>query len=207
MTKPTNRLLNKVLVIDEMPVIGLGLQEAFRAINPEVTVESAENLFTVLSSPAYHDHRFDLVIAAPPNDGLATDILQPVTDLREKFPDTRILLFAESYDPSIIEKMKPAGVDAYVHKYEPVEELRTAYRKLAGGESYISGIFHTVYFKYGMNPAFIQRQDDLLISVGNAQREVLLLLCQGRTFEQIAGTLQKPLAEIARIVQHFSAKL
>ncbi len=201
------RLLNKVLVIDEMPVICLGLQEAFRAINKEVTVESAENLFTVISSPTYDHKAYDLIIAAPPNDGYADDILQPVADLRKKFPEPKILLFAESYNPTIIEKMKPLAIDAYVHKYEGIKEIREAYEKLSENESYISGIFHTIYFKYGLNPAFLQQRNDLLISVSTIQRSILRLLCQGKTIKEIADSLQRPPAEIMGQINHFCARL
>jgi hypothetical protein len=41
------------------------------------------------------------------------------------------------------------GIDAYVHKYEPIEEILKAYLQLARGETIISSMFHTLYYQYG----------------------------------------------------------
>lgn len=59
------------------------------------------------------------------------------------------MIYSTIYDPLIIQKMKETGIDAYVHKYESVDEIRKAYRHLSAGESYVSGIFHTLYYDYG----------------------------------------------------------
>jgi DNA-binding NarL/FixJ family response regulator len=59
------------------------------------------------------------------------------------------MVYSNAYDPVIIEKMTATGIDAYVHKYESVEEIRKAYIYLGKGESYISEIFHTLYYEYG----------------------------------------------------------
>jgi len=58
-------------------------------------------------------------------------------------------IFPKTYDAIIIEKMAATGIDAYVHKYESIEEIRKAYCRLAKGESYVSEIFHTLYYEYG----------------------------------------------------------
>jgi DNA-binding NarL/FixJ family response regulator len=46
--------------------------------------------------------------------------------------------------------METVGIDAYVHKYESIDEIRKAYAELSKGETYISGIFHTMYYQYGL---------------------------------------------------------
>jgi DNA-binding NarL/FixJ family response regulator len=59
------------------------------------------------------------------------------------------MIYSSNYDPQIIEKMATAGIDAYVNKYEPIEEIRRAYRQLSQGEAFVSEIFHTLYYEYG----------------------------------------------------------
>lgn len=60
------------------------------------------------------------------------------------------MIYSSSYDPQIIEKMPEAGIDAYVHKFEPIEEIRKAYQHLSRGEPFVSAIFHALYYDYGL---------------------------------------------------------
>jgi hypothetical protein len=45
--------------------------------------------------------------------------------------------------------MADTGIDAYVHKYEPIDEIVRGYKQLSGGETFVSSIFHTLYYEYG----------------------------------------------------------
>ena len=74
---------------------------------------------------------------------------QAVSELKRRFGQPLIMIYSSAYDPQIIEQMATAGIDAYVHKYESIEEIRNGYAKLSNGETFISGIFHTLYYDYG----------------------------------------------------------
>jgi DNA-binding NarL/FixJ family response regulator len=142
--------LDKILVIDDLPLIPLAFQEVFRAINKLAIVEYSENIFSALSCKAYANASFDLVITGSLlQDNFSEHLQQAVTELKKKFGDSRVMLYSSAYDPVIIEKMAGTGIDAYVHKYESIEEIRKAYARLAKGESYISEIFRTLYYDYG----------------------------------------------------------
>ena len=145
----TSTPLDKILVIDDLPLIPLAFQEVFRAINSAAVVEYSENIFSALSARIYEQARFDLVITGSLQDNYSEQLQQAVTELKKKFDNPKIMLYSSAYDPLIIEKMPEAGIDAYVHKYESIEEIRKAYTRLSNGEPYISGIFHTLYFEYG----------------------------------------------------------
>jgi DNA-binding NarL/FixJ family response regulator len=145
--KPTP--LDKILVIDDLPLIPLAFQEVFRAINKSAKVEYSENIFSALSARIYANAVFDLVITGSLQDNFSEQLQQAVTELKKKFGNPRIMLYSSAYDPVIIEKMAATGIDAYVHKYESIEEIRKAYIHLGKGESYVSEIFHTLYYEYG----------------------------------------------------------
>ncbi|MES1249847.1 MAG: hypothetical protein ABUL46_04140 [Chitinophaga rupis] len=140
---------DRVLVIDDLPLIPLAFQEVFRGINPSVKVDFSENIFSALSSRTFATARFDLVITGSLQENFSENLQQAVTELKKKFGDPKVMLYSSSYDPVIIEKMATAGNDAYVHKYESIEEIRKAYCRLAKGESFVSEIFHTLYYEYG----------------------------------------------------------
>ncbi len=141
--------LNRILVIDDLPLIPLAFQEVFRAVNPSALVEYSENIFSALSSKAYANTSFDLVITGSLQDQYSANLQQAINELRRRFNEPLIMIYSSAYDPVIIEKMPSAGIDAYVHKYEPIEEIRKAYEQLSQGEAYISSIFHTLYYEYG----------------------------------------------------------
>jgi DNA-binding NarL/FixJ family response regulator len=139
----------RILVIDEIPPIAVGLQEVFRSVNPSVQVEYCDNVFTALSASSYADATFDLVIIGSFQEPYSMSLEQTVSELKERFGQPRLMIYTSDYDPFVIEKMIGAGIDAYVHKHESVDELRKAYGCLSAGERFISGIFHTLYYDYG----------------------------------------------------------
>jgi len=141
--------LDRILVIDDLPLIPLAFQEVFRSVNTATRVEYSENIFTALSAKAWANTTFDLIITGSLQDNFSSNLEQAVTELRKRFGQPLIMIYSSAYDPIIIEKMATTGIDAYVHKYESIEEIRHAYKQLSAGEAYISTIFHTLYYEYG----------------------------------------------------------
>ena len=139
----------RILVIDDLPLIPLAFQEVFRGINPSVKVDFSENIFSALSSRTFVTSQFDLVITGSLQENFSENLQQAVAELKKKFGNPQIMVYSSSYDPIIIEKMATTGIDAYVHKYESIEEIRKTYCRLAKGEPYVSEIFHTLYYEYG----------------------------------------------------------
>jgi DNA-binding NarL/FixJ family response regulator len=144
--------LDRILVIDDLPMIPIAFQEVFRAINASAVVEYSENVFSALSAKGFANTVFDLIITGSFQDRSSTSLEQAVTALRNRFGQPRIMIYSSSYDPQIIEKMPEAGIDAYVHKFEPIEEIRKAYQLLSHGEPFVSAMFHTLYYDYGLRP-------------------------------------------------------
>jgi DNA-binding NarL/FixJ family response regulator len=142
-------LLNRILVIDDLPLIPVAFQEIFRTVNPNVHVEYSGNIFTALSAKAWANTVFDLVITGSLQDNYSANLQQAVTELRKRFGQPLIMIYSSAYDPIIIEKMSTTGIDAYVHKYESIQEILRAYEQLSKGEACVSGIFHTLYYDYG----------------------------------------------------------
>jgi len=137
-----------VLVIDEMPLLSVGLQQIFRSINPSVCVEYTSSVYTALSSNAYKEKDFDLIVLGSGEDGFSSDRALPVSELKKRFAGARIMIYTDRYDAHLIGKMSEWGIDACVHKHEPFGEIVNACLRLSAGEIYVSGIFHTLYHTY-----------------------------------------------------------
>jgi len=138
-----------ILVIDEMPLISVGLQEVFRILHPPVRVEYTVSVFTALSSMMYEGKLFDLVVLDLQTSDYPEELYQLVAALKQRFGHPLIMIYSSAYDPVIIGKMAATGIDAYVHKYESIEEIKKAYQHLSRGENYVSEMFHILYDEYG----------------------------------------------------------
>src|ERR1700749_4081697 len=103
--------LDRILVIDDLPLIHLAFQEVFRSVNPAAGVEYSGNLFTALSAKTYANTHFDLVITGSFQDGYSTNLQQAVSELKKRFNEPRIMIYSSGYDPLIIEKMSETGID------------------------------------------------------------------------------------------------
>ena len=140
--------LNNILVIDEFPLIAIGLQEVFRRQDPSVSVVHTENIFTALSSPRLAEEHFSLIVLDPKVESSWDNLRQSIYELKERFAKSKVMIYSKIYDHLLIEKMDESGIDAYVHKYEDIRELVQAFSRLRGGERYISGILYTLYYEY-----------------------------------------------------------
>src|SRR5262245_29400319 len=54
--------LNKILVIDDVPVIAFGLLETFTVLNKAVTVEYEATIFSALTASTHLTNEFDLLV-------------------------------------------------------------------------------------------------------------------------------------------------
>ena len=149
---------NSVLIVDEMPLIVVGLRETLRTMHPSVHIDYTDHVLTALSSPEYQKRSYDLIILGSgeesflgsPEDHSTEGYLQPAAELKERFPDARIMIYTEDYDPNLISRIGD-GIDACVHKHEGPEEIRTAWYRLLQGEIYLSPMLHSLYVLYRLD--------------------------------------------------------
>ena len=146
-TKPMDR----ILVIDDLPLIAIAFQEVFRSVNPSASVTYCGNIYTALSSKTYDATTFGLVILGTVHELWSTSFDQGNWELKDRFGVPAIMLYSGIYHPEIVRKMQAAGIDAYVHRHESVDEIREAYRQLSAGKPFVSGIFRTLYHDYGFD--------------------------------------------------------
>jgi len=130
-----------ILVIDEIPLIAVGLQEVFRTIHPNIRLEYTESPFTALSSPAYEGTPWYLIVLGAPEHSAPGSLLLPAAELKEKFAGCRIMFYTDTFDPLLIEKVRSGVFDACVHKHEGADEIVRAWRNLSSGKAHISPKF------------------------------------------------------------------
>jgi len=159
----------------------------------------AEALKSLLAEPfdlvgVVHDGRA-LVEAAEKlrPDVIVTDISMPllngleaVRQLRERRPETRIIVLTMHRDTHLAASAFRAGVSGYLLKISPSEELVTAIREVAQGRSYVTTLLAKDLINLLMDPATTRENEAPLTA---RQREVLQLIAEGRTMKEVAGLL------------------
>jgi len=158
----------------------------------------AEALKSLLAEPfdlvgVVHDGRA-LVEAAEKlrPDVIVTDISMPllngleaVRQLRERQPETRIVVLTMHRDTHLAASAFRAGVSGYLLKISPSEELVKAIREVAQGRSYVTSLLAKDLINLLMDTA--PRENEAPLTA--RQREVLQLIAEGRTMKEVAGLL------------------
>jgi len=159
----------------------------------------AEALKSLLAEPfdlvgVVHDGRA-LVEAAEKlrPDVIVTDISMPllngleaVRQLRERRPETRIIVLTMHRDTHLAASAFRAGVSGYLLKISPSEELVTAIREVAQGRSYVTTLLAKDLINLLMDTGTARENESPLTA---RQREVLQLIAEGRTMKEVAGLL------------------
>jgi DNA-binding NarL/FixJ family response regulator len=148
--------LDNILFIDKIPLLAYAFQELVRGINRAVHVRYAESYFSVLSRPVTNEPGYGLIIIGSDLDDSTVHLQVPVYELRKKFPIARIMVYSGVYDPAVIQMVENSTIDACLHTFEPVEELRSAYQHLLRGETFISPMLRTLYYDYKLMDEKIQ---------------------------------------------------
>jgi two-component system NarL family response regulator len=125
-------------------------------------------------------------------DILVLDISLPDVDgmevartLRKAQPKLAILALSVHEEPYFVQEMLRAGADGYVVKSAAVRELVQAIRTVSQGSMYLSPVITRQ--AVGRGPAFLTGAAGRLSA---REREVLILIANGKTSAEIAARLQ-----------------
>ncbi len=144
------------------------------------TAKSGENIIKYLQINSSND--IDLIITditMPDVDGIALNSF-----VKENHPDLKILVVSMHHDPGMINTLIKKDVDGYIPKNAEKRELLLAIQTILSGKKYFSSDIKEVY----MNSIF-HKKKDVLISLTKRERDVLKLIAQEHTTQEIADTL------------------
>jgi two-component system NarL family response regulator len=121
-----------------------------------------------------------LDISLPDVDGM-----EVARTLRKAQPKLAILALSVHEEPYFVQEMLRAGADGYVVKSAAVRELVQAIRTVSQGSMYLSPVITRQ--AVGRGPAFLTGAAARLSA---REREVLILIANGKTSAEIAARLQ-----------------
>lgn len=118
--------------------------------------------------------------------------------IRQESPQTAILVVTGNQSPSVVRAAVAAGVDGYMLKHEDGSELLQAIGLVFSGIRYVSKSLVSA----------LEIEPDIAVpSITAREREVLVLIANGYSSQEIAGQLNLSVLTVRKHRQNLMAKL
>lgn len=188
-----------VVLVDDHPVVLAGLSALVDTDPAMRVVGTAGSVAAALELPAEPVPDVCVLdLHLPDGDGVSLG-----RSLRRRWPATRIVVLTMAREPATVLRSLADGVDSYLLKDAPPEELLGAIRATAAGSVVLSaGASASVRIAASALPG-----TDALGRLDARDREILELLAQGHTTHQVAGRLFLAPKTIRNRVSEMLAKL
>lgn len=172
---------HRILIADENSIMRAGVKLILSEEFERIQVAEAENSAQVYRQ--CHAQEWDLVVLdlnLPGEEGLNV-----VRKIKQIQPRARVVILTVHLEEQFGTRALRAGADTYLRTKIPVEEFRTAIRKVLGGERYLSPAMTEALVRQSTEQA--QPAHRIL---SDREFQVLRLLGSGKTVGEIAKELQ-----------------
>ncbi len=163
-----------ILVVDDHPIYRKGIKRLLNNIQMISKCDEAENGVKALEA-----------LAAYPYDIVLLDMQMPVMDgletagiIRQKYPDTKIIVLTMSDSKRQIIEMLDLGVYGYVLKSTDEIELSNAIQLVNNGDQYLSKEVNEVWSHYLENKKQFNRVVPAKVDLTSREIEIICLLCK-----------------------------
>jgi DNA-binding NarL/FixJ family response regulator len=172
----------RIVIADDHQVFIDGLKAILKEFDGLEVVGHANNGEQLLQQVSFHKPHVVLTdIQMPIMNGVEAAI-----EIRDKFPEVRVIALTMLNESLYIKKMLSAGVYAYVLKTVDKEELASTIKKVAKGEK---------YFKPEITSLLVDSFSDKTLSNNPAEiltkreKEIVVMISQGLTDKEIADKI------------------
>ncbi|HEX6509312.1 MAG TPA: response regulator transcription factor [Chloroflexota bacterium] len=192
----------KVLLVDDHAILREGIRMVLDAQSGISVVGEAENGRQAL----------EMVESLQP-DVVVMDIAMPnmngaeaTRQIRRRFPRTRVVILTMHENQQYLTQIVNAGATACVLKRSAGTELVTAVKAAARGESYFSPTMASMMLEVYRNKLVEEGSDELAL-LTEREREVLQLVAEGKTSQEIADALFVSIKTVQTHRMHIMEKL
>jgi NarL family two-component system response regulator LiaR len=192
-----NLSLVRVLIVDDHPVVRRGIAFALASYDDFCVVAEASNGDEAVRLCGVHHPDVVLMdLMMPGMDGSAA-----TRTIKEQFPTTQVVVLTSYQDGQMVREALRAGAIGYLLKDVAIDELAQAVRNANRGQSTLHR---------AATQALVQSQTtrpELIEDLTERQREVLALVVQGRSNQEIARQVYVSLSTVRFHVSTILAKL
>lgn len=173
----------RVLLADDHKVLLDGLQNLLEGLEDIRCVGVAMNGSEVMT--ILEDNNVDVIlmdINMPVMDGIET-----TKQVREKYPETKIIALTMLEQASFIQLMLKSGASGFLLKNSGKEDVLTAIRAVAAGGQYLGPEATQLLMENMKGQSAIRRE--FIPRLTRRESEVLKLMAKGHSTQSIADTL------------------
>jgi two-component system invasion response regulator UvrY len=187
----------KILIVDDHPIVRAGLRRLLAGDGAHEVREAADGKAALAIAK---EDRSDLVILDLNLPGVGG--LELIRRLRIEDPDARILVLS-MHDAAIFAmRALQAGALGYVSKNAPPHEILDGVHRVGGGQSYVAPAL-----AQELAMLAVRSSSHPLNDLSRRDLEILRLLGEGRSLQQIADALGLSYKTIANNSAQIKAKL
>lgn len=188
----------EAIVVDELALVRAGITGVLEARGIDVVAQTRSGRELVSLATIEHP---DLVVVGAPADLDVADVVRRLVRLR---PHPEIVVLLPPAHEHVVRYLLALGASGIALRTVDPEELGTVVDAAGKGDRYVAPALHHALSGAVALPALDDRVDDVLTS---REREVLVLLAEGRSNREIAGALSVTLATVKSHLVRIYAKL
>jgi DNA-binding NarL/FixJ family response regulator len=193
--QPTSPVADAItcLIADDHEVVREGLRLALsRSPRIRVVGEASDGE----SAVALAERRRPDVVMMDVRMGSGIDGIEAAKQIRRNAPRSRVLIFTGQPERNLLSRGRDAGCAGYLLKEAPQATIIRAIERIAGGAEFVDP---------ALAPSLIASERDGLLT--NREREILQLLANGMSNNDVAAQLFISQETVKSHVRHILAKL
>jgi len=175
----------KILIADDHRVVIEGIKSALREY-PEFDIvgEAVDGLHAVEKAKSLHPDIVIMDISMPDMNGI-----EAAKQIKNARPDTQIVIYTMYSNKEFVVELFKQGISAYVLKEDPLSDLMLSLKAVQGGGTYFSTMAPTILIKHVEELEEMMKNRDPYERLSEREREVFVLLAQGKRIKDIAKEL------------------
>lgn len=193
--------MTNILVADDHAIVRFGILQLIKGSLPDVRLTEAENLSQTLK--ALDEQSYDLLILDINMPG--GDNLQMIDVIKLRQPRVKILVFSAYNEKLFALRYLKAGVDGYLMKHSPENELQIAVQAVLDDKKYVSAEIKQFLLNNTLNSKNSQSGPFHILS--DRETEVMQYLAKGWGLVDIANALHLQVSTVSTYKSRIFEKL
>jgi DNA-binding NarL/FixJ family response regulator len=175
----------KILIVDDHRVVIEGIKSSLKEHTEfEVVGGAIDGLQAVEFVKTLNPDIVIMDISMPNLNGI-----EATRQINQFSPETRVVIYTMYSDKELVIDLFRAGISAYVLKDDPLSDLILALKAVKGGGTYFSTMAPTILVRHMEELEEETTDEDSFDTLSQREKEVFLLLAEGKSIKGIAGDL------------------